>query len=79
MSNVTLVNDTEFDTLVVKGKKTALVFFSAVWSAPCKMRRPDLEQTTGENSYKLAFYEIDAGSNMITPARYDIYGRTEQK
>jgi thioredoxin 1 len=71
MSNLKLVNDGEFDSAVIKTKKTALVFFTAIWSAPCRMSKPDVEQVAFENQHKLAFYEIDAETNT-TPTKYNI-------
>ncbi len=70
--SITLVKDSEFDSLVIKGKKTALVFFSAIWSAPCKMSKPNVEQVANENGHKLAFYELDADANTMTPTKYGI-------
>lgn len=74
MSELVKINDSEIDSLIIKAKKTALVFVSAVWSAPAKICRPNVEQAANEFQNKLAFFDLDIDANSLTPAKYGVKG-----
>lgn len=66
------INDSEFDSAVIKQKQTAIVFFCATWNGGCKTSMPTFEQRAGANSGILSFYKLDVDGNQTTPQSYGI-------
>ena len=63
MSNVIELNDSNFDSEVVKSDKPVLVDFWAEWCGPCKMIAPSVEKISEEYSDKLKVGKLDVDSN----------------
>lgn len=57
------INDAEFDSFVVKQKKSAVVFFWADWDGGSKAFMPIFNQSADENPYGLSFYKLDVDGN----------------
>ncbi len=69
--SVKQVSDSEFNSLVINSKATAVVHFWATWSSASRIIMPTLEDCS--NSYsKVAFYNLDAGANTVTPQSYGV-------
>ncbi len=66
------INDTEFDSSVIKAKKAAIVFFWAAWDGGSKASMPTFDQSADENPNKLAFYKLDVDANTATPAKLGV-------
>ena len=67
-SKVRELNETEFSTLVAdytsqtwsfKGKRPAIVAFSATWCGPCQRLSPILEELAKTYNGKIDFYKVD--------------------
>ena len=69
--SATNISGSEFDSTVIKPKKSAVVFFWASWDGSCKSFMPIFEQSADENSPKL-FYKLDVDGNASTTSQYGI-------
>lgn len=74
MSKVTRITDSDFDTTVIKPKKPALVFFSAVWNGASSVVRPIVDQASEEYDGLLNFYNIDIDNGNETASKYNVKG-----
>jgi len=69
--SVKQVSDSDFNSVVINSKATAVVHFWASWSGGSKIIMPTLEDCS--NSYsKVSFYNLDAGANSVTPQMFGI-------
>ncbi|MBQ3401579.1 MAG: thioredoxin [Lachnospiraceae bacterium] len=64
---IQVLNDANFDEVVMKAQQPVLVDFFATWCGPCKMLAPTLEQLEKEYEGKVIFgkYDIDQGSKAM--------------
>lgn len=69
--SATNINGSEFDSTVIKQKKSAVVFFWASWDGGCKAFMPIFDQSADENQ-KLLFYKLDVDGNASTTANYGV-------
>ncbi len=62
-----ILNDANFDEVVMKSEQPVLVDFFATWCGPCKMLAPTLEQLAKEYDGKVTFvkYDIDQGQKAM--------------
>ena len=72
MSNVIVLNDSNFDSEVVKSDKPVLVDFWAEWCGPCKMIAPSVEKISEEYSDKLKVGKLDVDSNPNISSTFGI-------
>jgi thioredoxin 1 len=72
MSNVIELNDSNFDSEVVKSNKPVLVDFWAEWCGPCKMIAPSVEKISEEYSDKLKVGKLDVDSNPNISSTFGI-------
>ena len=72
MSNVIELNDSNFDSEVVKSDKPVLVDFWAEWCGPCKMIAPSVEKISEEYSDKLKVGKLDVDSNPNISSTFGI-------
>ena len=71
--NVALLNDLNFDDLVLGAKGTVLVDFTATWCGPCKLQAAILEQVAGEPGAPLVG-TVDVDDCPDLAARYGVRG-----
>ena len=72
MSNVIELNDSNFDSEVVKSDKPVLVDFWAEWCGPCKMIAPSVEKISEEYADKLKVGKLDVDSNPNISSTFGI-------
>lgn len=72
MSNFTAVDDSNFDTTVLKADKPTLVDFWATWCKPCLMIAPILDELSNEYGDRVSFVKVDVDQNPKTASKYGI-------
>ena len=72
MSNVIELNDSNFDSEVVKSDLPVLVDFWATWCGPCKMIAPLVETISNDYQGKLKVGKLDVDANSVTASQYSI-------
>lgn len=64
-SNVTLVNDQNFEAEVLKADKLVLIDFYADWCGPCKSLSPRIEEFANEHpEVKVVKINVDESPNL---------------
>jgi thioredoxin len=66
------VTDETFNNEVLMSDKPVLVHFWAVWSGPCRMVRPILQQIADENADTLSVVELNIDESPVAPRTYSI-------
>ncbi len=66
------VNDTTFETAVLKSDKPVLVDFFANWCGPCRQMLPLVTEVADEMKEQLNIVKMDVDESEATPARYGI-------
>jgi len=72
MAEPTVVEDGNFDKLVLKADKPVLVDFWAPWCRPCLMVAPILDELAGEYSGRVTFAKLNVDQNQKTAAKYGV-------
>ena len=68
------ISDAEFEEVILKSDKLAIVDLWAEWCAPCHMIAPTIEDLAVEYDGKMVVAKLDVDHNPITPGRYGIMG-----
>lgn len=66
------LNDSNFDTEVLKSDKPAMVDFWAEWCGPCRMVSPIIDEIHAEFSEKAVIGKVDVDSSPAITAKYGI-------
>ena len=74
MSDVKYVDDSNFDSEVLKSDVPVLVDFSATWCGPCQRQLPLLEKFATENLTKVKVVKIDIDDAPGIAAKLGIKG-----
>ena len=72
MSNVTAVNDAEFEAKVLQSEQPVLVDFWAAWCSPCRMIAPIVEDLADEFGGKAKVLKMDVDANPETQQKFGI-------
>jgi len=75
-SDVVVLNEDNFDAIVMDVTKDVLVEFYAPWCGHCKSLAPIYEQvgTTYKNEKSIVIAKMDADKHRIAPSRYGVTG-----
>jgi thioredoxin 1 len=68
----TAVNDSNFEEIVLKTDKPAVVDFWAAWCGPCRMIAPIIDELAGEYEGKAVIAKCDVDSSENIPVKYGI-------
>ena len=71
-SSIRNINDSDFESEVLKSEVPVLVDFYADWCGPCKIVEPTMEALSREYSGKVKFVKVNVDDNQGTSMRYDI-------
>ncbi|NEP09052.1 MAG: thioredoxin [Symploca sp. SIO2C1] len=63
MSSVIFIEDTEFETEVIKAQEPVLVYFWAPWCGPCKLVSPSVESIADTYSDRLKVIKMEVDPN----------------
>ena len=72
MGEPTVIDDTNFDQIVLQAEIPVLVDFWAPWCRPCLMVAPILDELAEEYNGKVSIARIDVDQNPKTAAKYNI-------
>ncbi len=72
MGNYVVINDSNFESEVLKSGIPVLVDFWAEWCAPCKLIEPLVDQIGGEYAGKVKIGKLDVDSNPQISMQYNI-------
>ena len=70
--NIVILNESNFDSEVLKSATPVLVDFWAEWCGPCKMLTPVLDELAGEYAGKVKIGKVNVDDNGMLAANYRI-------
>lgn len=70
--NILEIDDTSFETEVLKSEKPVLVDFWAPWCGPCKAIAPVVEDLASAFGDKVKFAKCNVDNSPATPSKYGI-------
>ena len=74
MSNAKDINDSTFESEVLKSENLTLVDFWAPWCGPCRKMGPLLDEIASEFEGRLKVVKINTDENLKTAKEYQISG-----
>ena len=72
MSNLTELNENNFDDEVIKSDKLTIVDFWAPWCGPCRKLSPVLDEIAGEFDGKIKLVKVNTDENLKLAQRFSI-------
>ena len=67
-----MINDTNFETEVLKADKPVLVDFFATWCGPCRQMLPIVTELSEELADKVKIVKLDVDEAGATAEKYEI-------
>ena len=67
-----VIDDSNFDQLVMKSDKTVMIDFWAEWCGPCRMVGPIVEEMAKEFEGKAIIGKVDVDANPGITSKYGI-------
>lgn len=74
MADIPKLDETVFETEVLKSTVPVMVDFTAVWCGPCKMLDPIVEQLSEEWGEKVKVVKLDVDDNTNLAIQYGVMG-----
>jgi len=72
MSNVTALDENNFDNLVLKTDKPVLVDFYADWCGPCKLLAPTIDKLAAEVQSQAYVYKLNVDENVRIANQFEV-------
>jgi thioredoxin 1 len=66
------VEDSTFESKVIKAKKPVLVDFWATWCRPCLMVAPIIDELANDFDGRVDFMKLDVDHNQQTAGKYNV-------
>ncbi len=72
MSKPIVIEESNFEKVVLQAKVPVLVDFWATWCGPCRMVAPVVDELAEEYEGKISFGKVDIGQNPKIASKYGI-------
>lgn len=74
MSSVVTIQDSAFETEVLKSPTPVLVYFWAPWCGPCRLVSPSIEAIAAEYGDRLKVVKMEVDPCPLTVKQYQVEG-----